>query len=341
MPAIAYGEKLTLPEVMRRTNPDGTMADLVDTIKQENRILEDLVFLPCNNKKYHQGSLVASRPAGTERGLSEGVTEEATVTETQTEPTCMLSGLSRVDYKIVGGNMEVLAQEHASYVTGMLETLVSRFFDGNRSTDIRRINGIHNRTNYNTLTNTSRTVFDNAGGSASVTDNKTSMYFIQHGPRKVYLIYPDEDDIGDGNGPIKSHDFGLSLIDQAGTSGARHYPAWQMWFNIDFGLFIADYRCIKRVVNISTSNIDGVDDFSIDENVLIDAHSQLEYGGAGTVIYCNRTVLAQVQKRANEKGNAFYTQVEGEGPFARPVNYWNGIPIKRCDAITDAQADVT
>jgi len=341
MASLPLGTNLTLAEIQRRRDPKGNLADRIDTISQENRIWEDIVLVPCNNGKFHEDRLIATRPSGTERAINEGITQEASTTQTITEPTCMLAALSRVDEAVIKGNMAARADEDAEFVKGMMETVVSRLFDGARSTDLRRINGIHNRTNYNSLTNTTKTVFDNAGGAASGTANKTSMYFFQWGLKKLYLIYPEGDERAQGNGPIKVTDYGKSIIDQAGTSGAKHYPAWQSWFNFDFGLFIADYRCIKRVVNISTSNIDGVNDFSIDENALIDAQSELEYGGAGAVIYCNKTVLAQIRKRANEKGNAFYTQTEGEGPFARSVTYWDGIPIKRVDAITNDQATVT
>jgi hypothetical protein len=75
---------------------------------------------------------------------------------------------------------------------------------------------------------------------------------------------------------------------------------------------------------------------------MIDAYNDLEYNGKGCVILCNRTVLAQAQKRANEKGNAFFTMdTEGEGPFARPVTRFMGIPMERVDQITNTQSQVS
>ena len=126
------------------------------------------------------------------------------------------------------------------------------------------------------------------------------------------MFYPRGDPNSGGNMPVKMQDFGLSVIDQAGTSQTKKYPAWQTWFDLSFGLFIHDPRCIKRICNISTSNIDGVDDVAWYEDPMIDAYNDLEYNGTNCVILCNRTVLAQAMKRANEKGNAFYTQPANE-----------------------------
>lgn len=344
MPTLALGTNLTLIELMRREDPDGSLAQLVDIIAQENRILEDITWIECNNGTYHEDTLTASEPAGSERAYDEGVAKEAGVTETLIEPTCMLNGLSEVDAaKLKHSPDEGAArlQEDGFFLRGMTKTLVSRLFDGDRSTYPRRINGINTRTQYDDLANTT-TVFDNAGGNASSTSNKTSIYCIQWGFKMVNCIYPRNDPQGGGEMPIKMEDFGKSIINQSGTSETKKFPAWQTWFGCDFGLFIHDYRCIKRVVNISTTNIDGVDDFAFSEDPLIDLFNQLEYNGQGAVFYCNRTVLAQAQKRANEKGNAFFeTNVEGEGPFARPVTRFMGIQFKRVDQIGNTQAYVT
>jgi len=347
MATLNLGSNLTITEIMRREDPDGSLAQLVDVISEENRILEDITWVECNNGTYHEDTRTVSEPSGAERSYDEGVTKEAGVTEKITEPTCMLNGISEVDVKKLVHSPDAAAtrlQEDAFFLRGMAKTLVSRIFDGNRTTDTRRINGINVRSDYSSLeTAGSETkVFDNAGGNASSTSNKTSVYFIQWGFKKVNLIYPRNDPNGGGVLPIKMEDYGKSIINQSGTSETKKYPAYQTWFGVDFGMFINDLRCIKRVANISTTNIDGVDDFAFSEDAMIEAYNQLEYNGQGAVIYCNRTVLTQAQKRANEKGNAYFTMdSEGEGPFARSVTRFMGVPMKRVDQITNTQAYLT
>jgi len=342
MAALSLGSNLTIAELQRREDPDGSMAELINTISEENHVLEHMTWIEANMGDYHEDTRLVSEPSGTERSYDEGVAKEAGVTEKILEPSCELASISEVDakkYKRSSNPEGFRLQEDSLFLSGMTKTFVSRFFDGNRSTDVRRIYGINQRSDYNDLD--SSYVYDNASGNASVTANKTSVYFIQFGHKKVNMFYPRGDPNSGGNMPVKMQDFGLSVIDQAGTSQTKKYPAWQTWFDLSFGLFIHDPRCIKRICNISTSNIDGVDDVAWYEDPMIDAYNDLEYNGTGCVILCNRTVLAQAMKRANEKGNAFYTQPAGEGPFAHPVTYYEGIPMVRCDQITNTQATVT
>jgi len=343
MASLAAGSALTLIELKRRETPDGAMADLIDMISEENHILEYMTWIECNNGTYYEDTQTVSEPSGQTRSLDEGVTKEAGVTQKITEGVEMMASISEVDerkYSLSPSPDAFRLQEDGFFLRGMTKTMVGRIFDGSKSTDLRQIVGINNRSDYNTLS--SDYVFDNAGGNASATANKTSVYFVQFGSKMVNMIYPRNNPNGGGSLPIKMKDFGLSIIDQAGTSQTKKYPALQTWFSVDFGLFIHDPRCIKRICNISTSNIDGVDDIAWSEDPMIDAYNQLEHNGANTVIYCNRTVLAQAQKRANEKGNAYFsTNMEGEGPFAKPVTRFMGIPMVRVDQITNTQSTVS
>ncbi len=345
MATYAFGTNLTIAELIRREAPDGTLAMLIDVLNEQNRILEDITWIECNSGTYHESTRTASEPTGRERAYDEGVNPEAGVTEVIVEPTCMLNGLSEVDVMKFRHSADPGAarlEEDGFFLRGMTKTFVSRLFDGDRSTDPRQITGINNRSLYSNLQTTETEVFDNAGGNASSTANKTSIYCIQWGNKKVDLIYPrnDPNKMTEDTLPIKMEDFGRTI--QTDVGGTQKRPVFQTWFSNDFGIFIHDYRTIKRVVNISTTNIDGVDDFGFSEVPLIRLWNQLQYGGAGAVFYCNRAVLTQATERANEKGNAWFTMdTEGEGPFAGPVTRFMGIPFKLVEQITNTQATIT
>lgn len=331
---------ISLAELIKRENPDGSMAELVDVIAKVTPIASEGYWEACNNRTYHEATRVASKPAGTERAYGMGVSGEVAATEKVTEPTCMLASMCTVDAKLIEneGGVGKLNQEEGLFVSGMLETVAGRLITGDRSTYGMQINGINNRSDYNALS--SDYVYDNAGGDASATANKTSIYIIQYGPKMVSLIAPS----GEGSKTITRRPFPVTLVSQSGTSDAKKFPAYQTWFEIQFGIFIYDPRCIKRIVNISTSNIDGVDDFSFDENLLTDAICDLEYQGRGAVIYVNRTIMKQMTRRANEKGNTLFQLEKGADtafPTAGKILSCNGIPIHREDSITDTQATVS
>lgn len=341
--------RLNVAELIRREDPNGRMAQIVDVLSKTNMIVADATAIECNNGTYHEDTRSVSEPAGAERAYDQGVAVESGVTEKVTEPTCMVDGLSEVDARKIDHQpdpMGARSQEDGFFMRGMTKTMVSRLFDGNRSTNPLQINGLNNRSDYNALS--SDYVFDNAAGNCADASTFTSIYIIQWGPKMVNLIYPRNDSLAsgsdDGNRSIagvQMEDYGRQMITDANAS-TKKYPAYQTWFELHFGWFIHDPRCIKRICNIATSSINGTTYVSFDENVLIDAYNELEYGGEGAIIYCNRTVKAQMQKRANDKNNAMFTEtMEGEGPFARPVLRFWGIPVHECAGITNTQADVT
>lgn len=344
MATIATGSTITIAEMLRRETPDKKAADLVDITSQTNAIIADATWRMCNNGTFHQDTIIVSRPAGSKRAYDQGVAPEAMVTELSLQPTVMHAGVSQVDSKKAQhsamGIPGFRTQEDGAFLIGMTEVLADDIFNLNNIADPRNFKGIHNRPDYNTLS--SPYVYDNAGGAASATANKTSIDFIQWGGKKVNMIYPRNDTPGmmGSDTPIARKDFPELLITDANDS-TKKYPGFETWFEIAYGLFIHDPRTIKRIVNISTSNIDGVDDFSFDEDLMIDAVTDMEFNGEGAVGYANRTVWAQMWKRANEKGNATFTQEGVEGPFAGRVLSFSNIPIKRVDALTNTQATIT
>lgn len=339
MAGLALGTNLTLAEIIRRETPEGKLAELVDVISQTNKVWLDATWIECNNGTYHEDTQTVSEPSGSWRAYDEGVTKEAGVTQKVTEPTGMLDGLSEVDAAKIrhapGGDLAMRLMEDGFFLRGISKTACAALFSGNRATDGRSITGINNRSDYNDLD--SNYVYDNAGGSASSTSNKTSIYCFQWGAKMVNLTYPRNDPNTGNMYGIKMEDFGKSIITDANAS-TRKYPAWQTWFECHFGIFIHDPRCVKRDVNISTTNIDEVDDFSFSEDPLIDMTVDLEYDGAGAVFYCNRTIFKQAWKRAETKPNVWQ---QTKDPFGNPIVEFHGIPMRRVDQITDTQAYVT
>lgn len=343
MATRALGTSMTLAEMLRREAPNGLSAELVDAISLVNDLPKYMTVEECNNGSYQEETRIVTKPSGAERIYGQGVAPEAGVTEVITEPTCLVAGLSQVDCSQAdgapNGALAFRRQEEALFISGLMDnTFMPRFFDGDRATYARRINGLNYRSDYNALS--SNMTYDNAGGNASATANKTSIYIIQWGPKMVQMITKRNSTLTPSV-PFTRKDFGERMVTDPNDS-TKQLPMFQTWFESSFGIFIYDPRCIKRVVNISTTNIDGVDDFSFDENQLIYAYNDMEYGGRGAIICANRTVKAQMQIRANEKGNAMYTMdKEGEGPFAKPVLRFWGIPVVEVAAISNTQSRVS
>ncbi len=344
MSVHVFGSDMTLSEMVRRENPDGTFADLIDVISKESPILMDAMVTECNNGTSHKATRVASKPSGEERGYNSGVTQEAGVTSTVIEPTCMLDGLSQIDDAILRHSPDQLAarmSEDNLFLSGMEETRADRLFNddsgsttvGDRATYPLRINGFPFRSDYNVLS--SEHVFDNAGGNASATANKMSMWLVQWGNHKVNLTVPRNDSMAGGQFGVKMDDFGREIVTDA---AGKKFPAWQTWFETHFGLFIWDPRCVKRVVNISSTNIDGVDDFSFNEDSLIRAYMSMKYQRQGVVIYATEEVLTQMWIRGKDKSNTNFRNDKDQ--FGQDVTFFNNAPIRQLDALGTTEATI-
>ena len=347
MAALLMGSSMTLAELKLRENPDGTVADLVDVISTDNEgFFNDATWIIANNGTFHEATRVATKPSGSVRNFNEGYSIEAGKGEKVTEPTEKLGSISQIDVGLVeeaSDPAKFRMDEETLFLSGIMETHISHFFDSDRGANPKQINGLNSRADYNTLS--SAQVFDNADGAASATANKTSLYVIQWGHKMVNMLAPRSGRSGGGSFPVTRTSMPKAFVDDA-LDSTKRLLVYETQFEINFGIFIHDPRMIFRQCNISTSNVDGVDDFSFDEKYLIQIFAQLRNGGKGAAIYVNRALAAQIMNRANDKGNASYqtnfeNAMEGEGPFAKKVTRFWGIPVRIIDGITQDQATIT
>lgn len=342
MAELDLTDYISLVDLAQREHNE-QLLPLINVLGQRLDIVADASWQECNDGTTMKGSRASTEPTGTYRAYDQGILPEAGTATPYEEPVSMLDGIQKVDSKKIqhrSNPLAVLAQYVGQYLAGMTKTFVGAIFDGDRSVDGLQINGINTRSDYNTLS--SEFVYDNAGGNASVTANKTSMYLIGFGEMKVTFIYPRNDAPGAFNleNPtvsglgIRIKDLG-ELLTNAPT-GTGELLAFVTWLEAHFGLCIHDLRYIRRVCNISTTNIDGVDDFSFDENYMIDAMNDIP-DTENAFWYVPRILRAQIRKRVNEKGNVFHNI---QDPFGKWIPAVDGIPIRMVEQISITQATV-
>jgi hypothetical protein len=187
---------------------------------------------------------------------------------------------------------------------------------------------------YNTLsTDSAKYVINN--GNTSGSDN-TSIWFVQWGAGKVYLIHPRNTD----GGGIKKQDKGLQLVSGdnsvASTTATMSNPTNQLWayiteFSWDVGLCVEDTRCVKRLANIDSVS---TETYTLNEDKIIQIRNNFK-GNDPIMMYCNETVFTQLQILAKDKTNVHWTE---QNPFGKPMMYFLDMPVRRCDAITNVEA---
>lgn len=349
MTTYALSTYVTALELSKHIH-EGKLLPLIQTLSQQMEMFGDAHWEMCNDGTGHVGVTEYYQPTGSWRAYNEGVAAEASISAEFREVTSMLDGRFHSDRALLmhkargdGGRAAVLrARLIGQYMVGMLKTLQTSLLYGTRS-DGKSPRGLTQRADYNTLS--SAYVHDNADGAASATANKTSLWLIGWGSQKYHWIYPQGDAPAGGNIDqpgssieglgVKIDAVPDDLVDDVG--GTNQYMAVRNWLELHIGHAIEDARYVQRQCNISTSNIDGVDDFSFDEEVLIDmleTMPELE----NAVMYCNKTLRAQIRKRINEKGNVWHTVTD---PFGRKVPGIDNIPLHIIERITSTEATVT
>ena len=350
MSTVATTGGMTLIEQASREH-NGQLLDIVNILSRTNRLWLYAQWAMCNNGTVHKGVRRSTEPSGTWRDYDEGVAVATATTAPYEEPTGMLDHIFTIDQarkKHAPNPEKFVNDELEMQMSGIMKQAMTAYYYGDRAADSsyagKIVNGLTKRTNWNTLS--SAYVYDNAGGNASATANKTSIWIQAFGPGKFEWLYPRNDAPGSmsesgGDQPPSVEGMGISMRKMASdmaSDGTNEYPADKIWFEMHWGLDPVDPRYTRRVGNISTTNIDEVDDYSFNEDYLIDAITDMP-DTDGAVVCCNRKVLAQIWKRVKDSSAYNFSQMTDA--FGTPVPAVCGLPVVLNDAITSTEATLS
>jgi len=353
MATVSTTGGMTQIELASRTH-NNALLQIVNPLSVVNRAMLYMQWTECNNGTTYKGTRVSTEPTGTWRDYDEGVSQGTGTTTPYEEPTSTLAHIFSIDKDRkddAPDPEQYVSDELEIEMRGLVKQSMSAFFYGDRDGDAsfagKMPRGIIYRSDYNNLA--SEYVYDNGGGSASATANKTSLYVISSGPKKIQMIFPRNYAMG-GIEPSQNVDaqaspvegLGIKMMrlakDTAEDANGREYPADNLWFTQRWGMCIHDPRYLRRMCNISTTNIDEVDDFSFNEDYLIDIITQMP--DRNNAFVCgNRAVEAQIWKRVKDSSSRYFER--GEDAFGEPVPVIMGLPFALCDSITSDEATVS
>ena len=322
MAELAVRGQLTLVELAKRTN-NKELLTISEILNEDNELFDDAVWVESNDLTSHVFTQRTSLPTGSWRNVNEGVVEEASSTNQKRESLGILEAFSKVDCFLVDNApnpAQYRTDEDMSFVEGLGQNLVEKFFYGNEATDPEQITGLSVRPAYDATTDAN--VWD-AGGDGGDT---TSIWIIQWGPRKVHLVYPR----GSQSMGIKRTDLGKQI---AYDSEYNPYMAYWSNFVANVGICIRDDRRVQRVVNIESTGAANI----FDEDLLIKALNHMPQRGAGAIVYMNETLLSQMDIRAKDKTNVSWQPGEA---FGKPTTYFNGHPVKKVDQIVITETSI-
>lgn len=323
-----------LADVRKRTNPDDQIAQIIEILSDTNEILRDFVTLEGNLPTGHRTTMRTGLPNTTWRKLYEGVQPSKSTTKQVDDSAGMLEAYADVDKALAdlnGNSAAFRLSEARAFLESMNQEMAETLFYGNTDTDPEKFMGLSPRFDDLSADNADQII--DAGGTGS--DN-TSIWFITWGEDTVHGFYPKGSQAG-----LMREDKGQVTIGDASTG---YYEGYREHFRWDMGLSVRDWRFVSRIANIDVSDAktfgEATDNSPPIVMKMIDALNALENMNRGnTVIYMNKTMKAFMDKVATNKANVNLTfeNFGGEGP----VTAFQGVPIRRVDALKNTEAQVT
>ncbi len=301
----------SLVEQAKRIDPSGNQAQIAEVLNRKTgNILSESPWMASNdvwtNKTTRRGSL----PTGSRRKLNARVTQSVSRTTEIMDVIENLEDYCDVDVALVDSMPSPAlfrAGEVDAFIEGLGQTIASDIFYANSNKDPDSMHGLSPR-----LATVDARFVINAGGGGG---NTTSIYVVTWGQATAHLIYPKN----------MSATLGVQHTDKGQVTSETASGLMEVYrdhFIVRCGLVVRNPRAIGRVGNIEFSGADN----TFNEDDLITLLNNMETG-VGTRIYCNETILTQMQIRAKDKSNVNYTP-GGNALSGEPIIYFQGIPIR-------------
>lgn len=323
----------TLLDLAKRTNPDGSIGDIVEILNQTNEILADMVWVEGNLQTGHRTTIRSGLPTPTWRKLYGGVQPTKSKTVQVTDSCGMLEAYAEVDKALADLNGNTAAwrlSEETPHIEGMNEELAQTLIYGNEGTEPEAFTGIMPRFNSTTAANGENVIL----GGGSGTDN-ASILLCVWGPNTGHGIVPKGSTAG-----LQMEDKGQVTIENIDGAGGR-MEAYRSHYRLDAGLTIRDWRYFVRIANIDRSLLTADISTGADLNDLMfrayDRIPNISMGRAAW--YMDRSILTMLRRQTSNKVKNSTLSVDNVG--GTMVTSFNMVPIRRVDAMSGDEALVS
>ena len=323
----------TLLDVTKRLDPQGKIDTIAEILSQTNEVLEDMVWLEGNLPTGHRTTIRTGLPTPTWRKLYGGVQPTKSTTVQVTDTCGMLEAYAEVDKALadLNGNTGAFRlSEDRAHIEGMNQEFASTLFYGNESTEPEAFTGFGARFSDQSAANGENIL--TSAATPDSTDN-TSIYLVVWGPNTVHGIYPKGSKAG-----LNMSDKGQVTIENVDGNGGR-MEAYRTHYRWDCGLSVRDWRYVVRI-NIDQEDLlknaaSGPD--------LIDLMTQAveivpSLSMGRPAFYMNRTVRSFLRRQIANKVAASTLTIEQVA--GKHVTMFDGIPVRRCDSITNTESGI-
>lgn len=323
----------TLLDVTKRLDPEGKIDTIAEILSQTNEILDDMVWLEGNLPTGHRTTIRSGLPTPTWRKLYGGVQPTKSTTVQVTDACGMLEAYAEVDKALAdlnGNSAAFRLSEDRAHIEGMNQEFAGTLFYGNEANEPEAFTGLGARFNDQSAANGENILTDAATPDGN--DN-TSIWLVVWGPNTVHGIYPKG-----SKGGLNMEDKGQVTIENVDGNGGR-MEAYRTHYRWDCGLSVRDWRYVVRI-NIDQENLTKNASAGPD---LIDLMTQAvelvpSLSMGRPAFYVNRNVRSFLRRQIANKVSASTLTIEQVA--GKHVTMFDGIPVRRCDAITNTEAGI-
>ena len=331
---------LTLADWAKRSDPDGRVPIVAELLSQSNEILDDCVFKEGNLPTGERVIIRTGLPSVYFRALNQGIPGSKSTTAQVDEACAILEARSEVDKDLAmlnGNTAQFRLSEDTAFLEAMNQTQAETMFYGNPGTDPKKFLGLAPR--YGDLSADNAVNILDAGGSGS--DN-ASVYLVVWGDNTVYCPFPKGSKAG-----LTHEDLGEQTVYNSDGTRLQAFATRYQWKN---GLVVKDWRYVVRICNVDISDLLGSANTqtAAASTNLVKLMARALYripnmAMGRAAFYMNRTVHSGMSIAALDKSQNVLSIQEGLSQFGSAQSYLSflGVPLRRVDALINAEARVT
>lgn len=337
--AVLGNTALTLSDWRKRMAPDGSVDFIIEALMNANPIMDDIPWMMGNLPTGNKTTIRTSMPTPSIRRINRGVARHKSQTEQVTDTCIILEDRSVVDIELLAlaQNGEAFRRsEDAAFVAGFSDAVAANIFYGDTDVDGETFNGLAKR--YDTYGDESyknKAAYQVISAGTAGTKN-TSGYFVGWGTHATTGIYPKGSQLG-----LHQRDLGENTVTDA---DGKEYQAVTTLFTWKCGLAVGDIRANAAVRNIDMSTLGSMT--SAQKLALIEKFIRAKNRIRGiqsrdkkVVLYVGDELYNFFELYLLDKNNVHVTRQELMN--AAPQLYLSGIPIKKCDAISEEEGAVS
>lgn len=322
----------TLLDVANATDPDGSIADVVEILNETNEILNHMVVIEGNLATGHQTTIRTGLPQPTWRALYQGVQPTKSTRVKIIDSLGMMEAYAEIDQEAADLNGNSAAwrlQEEKAFIEGMSQDMANNLFSANDSIEPEKFTGLNAR--YNDLSAENAENIIDAQGTGN--DN-ASIWLIGWSETTCHGIYPKGSKAG-----ITMDDKGQVTIEDVDGNGGR-MEAYRTHYKWKFGLSLRDWRYVVRIANIDRSALTA--DASSGANLpdlMFEATERVpNLGGAKFSFYMDRKVRTKLRQQVAAGVSNSTLTIDMVG--GKRIMSFDEIDISRTDALQVDEARV-